>query len=101
MRMVTLNMDLSIQIRFAIGEAFRTGTHKAMILEYLNQHIIAQDEAKKEVALAMYYHSLKSKYIHNQEIGTNGVIMLVGPTGSGKTFIVQKACEYVNTLFLL
>jgi len=72
----------------------------AMILEYLNQHIIAQDEAKKEVALAMYYHSLKSKYIHNQEIGTNGVIMLVGPTGSGKTFIVQKACEYVNTLFL-
>jgi len=72
----------------------------SMILEYLNKHIISQDEAKKEIALAMYYHNLKSKYEDNDEIGTNGPIMIVGPTGSGKTFIVEKACEYIDTLFL-
>jgi ATP-dependent Clp protease ATP-binding subunit ClpX len=71
-----------------------------MILEYLNKHVISQDEAKKNIALAMYYHSLKSKYSTNEEIGTNGPVMIVGPTGSGKTFIVQKACEYIDTLFL-
>jgi ATP-dependent Clp protease ATP-binding subunit ClpX len=71
-----------------------------MILEYLNKYVISQDEAKREIALAMYYHSLKSTYKYNKKIGTNGSVMIVGPTGSGKTFIVQKACEYINTLFL-
>ncbi|MCD4668165.1 MAG: AAA family ATPase [Sulfurimonas sp.] len=71
-----------------------------MILDYLNRHIISQDEAKKEIALAMYYHSLKSKYITNKDIGTNGPVLIVGPTGSGKTFIVQKACEYIDTIFM-
>ena len=71
-----------------------------MILDYLDKHIISQDEAKKEIALAMYYHSLKSKYSKNRDIGTNGPVMIVGPTGSGKTFIIQKACEYIDTLFL-
>lgn len=71
-----------------------------MILEYLNKHIVAQDDAKKEIALAMYYHSLKSKFSNNKDIGINGPVMMVGPTGSGKTFIVQKACEYIDTVFV-
>ena len=70
------------------------------ILQHLNQYVIAQNEAKKDIALAMYYHSLKSKYSSNKEIGTNGPVMLVGPTGSGKTFIIQKACEYIDTTFV-
>lgn len=71
-----------------------------MILDHLNKHVISQDEAKKDISLAMYYHSLKSKYSTNREIGTNGPVMIVGPTGSGKTFIVQKACEYIDTVFI-
>jgi len=71
-----------------------------MILDYLNKHVISQDGAKKHIALAMYYHSLKFKYSTNKEIGTNGPVMIVGPTGSGKTFIVQKACEYIDTVFI-
>ncbi|MBU1658907.1 AAA family ATPase [bacterium] len=72
----------------------------SMILEHLSKHIISQDEAKKEIALAMYYHSLKSKFSTNEDIGTNGPIMMVGPTGSGKTFIVQKACEFIDTVYI-
>jgi ATP-dependent Clp protease ATP-binding subunit ClpX len=71
-----------------------------MILEHLNKHVISQDEAKKEIALAMYYHSLKSEYETNEDIGTNGPVMIVGPTGSGKTFMVQKASEFVDSVFL-
>jgi ATP-dependent Clp protease ATP-binding subunit ClpX len=71
-----------------------------MILKYLNEHVISQDKAKKDIALAMYYHSLKSQYSSNTKIGTNGPVMIVGSTGSGKTFIVQKACEYIDTVFI-
>ena len=69
-----------------------------MILHYLNQYVIAQDEAKRDIALTMYYHSLKSNYF--SEIENSAPIMLVGPTGSGKTFIVQKACQYIDTVFI-
>lgn len=71
-----------------------------MILEHLNKHVISQDEAKKEIALAIYYHRLKSEYDTNKDIGTNGPVMIVGPTGSGKTFMVQKASEFVDSVFL-
>ncbi|MFC2073800.1 AAA family ATPase [Campylobacterota bacterium] len=70
------------------------------ILNYLNQHIISQEKAKKDIALAMYYHSLKTKYHTKEELGVNGPMMIVGSTGSGKTFIVQKACEYMDTVFI-
>jgi len=71
-----------------------------MILNHLNKHVISQNDAKENIALSMYYHSLKSKYPTNKNITTNGPIMMIGPTGSGKTFIVQKACEYINTVFM-
>ena len=71
-----------------------------MILNHLNKHVISQDNAKKEIALSMYYHSLQSKYSSNKNITTSGPILMVGPTGSGKTFIVQKACECIDTIFM-
>lgn len=71
-----------------------------VILNHLNKHVISQNDAKKEVALFMYYHSLKSKYTSDKHITTNGPVMLIGPTGSGKTFIVQKACECIDTIFI-
>jgi ATP-dependent protease Clp ATPase subunit len=46
-----------------------------MILDYLNQHIISQDEAKKEIALAIYYHSLKLEHPLNDDMLTNAPIM--------------------------
>lgn len=83
-----------------INKNLKINTTPNMILEYLNKHIIAQDDAKKEIALAMYYHSLKSKFSSNKDIGINGPVMMVGPTGSGKTFIVQKACEIIDTVYI-
>ncbi|WP_457748229.1 AAA family ATPase [Sulfurimonas sp.] len=70
------------------------------ILQHLNKSIIAQDEAKREVATTMYYHALKTKYKDAKNIQSSGPIMLIGPTGSGKTFVVQQACELMDTLFV-
>ena len=72
----------------------------ASILEYLNKSIIAQDEAKKEIAVAMYYHSLKIRFNDIKELDSSGPIMLIGPTGSGKTFLVQQACTQIDTIYM-
>jgi len=68
-----------------------------VIYEYLNEHVISQEDAKKDIAMALYYHHLK---ITNKNIKSNDPVMLIGPTGSGKTFIVQKACEFMDVLFI-
>ena len=70
------------------------------ILEYLDRFIISQDDAKKEIAIAMYYHNLNKKYIDNNYLDKNGPVMIIGPTGSAKTFIVKKACEYIDIVFV-
>ena len=70
------------------------------ILQYLNKSIIAQDDAKKEVALTLYYHSLKGRYKDAKQNQSSAPLMLIGPTGTGKTFIVQQACEFLSVLFI-
>ena len=70
------------------------------ILQYLNKSIIAQDDAKKEVALTLYYHSLKDRYQDTKQIQSSAPLMLIGPTGTGKTFIVEQACEFLSVLFI-
>ncbi len=70
------------------------------ILQHLDKSIIAQSDAKKEIALTLYYHTLKSKYQNANQIQSSAPIMLIGPTGSGKTFIVQEACAYLGVLFI-
>lgn len=70
------------------------------ILEHLNKSVIAQDEAKKEIAIALYYHYKKIKYKNILQMLPSDPIMLIGPTGSGKTFIISQACEYLKILFI-
>ena len=78
----------------------KTTISPAKILKFLDRFIIAQDKAKKEIAVSMYYHNLRMTYTDETSIQNNGPIMLIGPTGSGKTYIVQKACEYIDTVFI-
>ena len=102
-KIVVRNTDVTEQTAYiekVVTKKPKVEKSPKMILEYLNKHIVSQDEAKKEIALAMYYHSLKSKYETNKDIGTNGPLMIVGPTGSGKTFMVQKASDFVDSIFL-
>ena len=70
------------------------------ILEHLNQYVISQEDAKKDISTTLYYHHLKSIFKNIYTAKTIGPIMLIGPTGSGKTFMVQKACEFIDMHFI-
>lgn len=77
----------------------------AEILSHLDDYIIGQSEAKKTLSVAVYNHY---KRINQLEINDNVVselgksnVCLVGPTGSGKTFLVQNLANILNIPFAI
>ncbi len=73
------------------------------IKEYLDQHIVGQDDAKKVLSVAVYNHYKRLK--HNQNGSKDDVeiqksnILLVGPTGSGKTLLAQTLAKMLDVPF--
>jgi len=65
----------------------------------LNQYVIGQDRAKKSLAVAVYNHY---KRINSASTGTDDVelhksnILLIGPTGSGKTYLAQTLAKILD-----
>ena len=76
----------------------------AEIKSYLDQHIIDQDAAKKILSVAVYNHykrinhNLESKNSDAVEIQKSN-ILLVGPTGCGKTYLAQTLARFLNVPF--
>ncbi|MBQ4481797.1 MAG: ATP-dependent Clp protease ATP-binding subunit ClpX [Lachnospiraceae bacterium] len=70
------------------------------INEFLNEYVIGQDEAKKVLSVAVYNH-----YKRIMAPADDGVelqksnIMLLGPTGSGKTLLAQTLARIINVPF--
>jgi len=71
------------------------------IYNYLNQHVIGQEEAKMamSVAVAQHYKKLNNPSEDLKLDKTN--VMIMGPTGSGKTLIAQTIAEYLNVPFAI
>ena len=73
------------------------------IKAYLDQHIVGQDDAKKVLSVAVYNHYKRLK--HNQTSANNDVeiqksnILLVGPTGCGKTLLAQTLAKMLDVPF--
>lgn len=72
------------------------------IVEELNKYIISQDEAKKYVAISLKNRD-RRKSIDNEELRkeiTPKNIILMGPTGVGKTEIARRIAKIANAPFL-
>ena len=71
------------------------------ITEHLNRHIVGQDTAKRAVAIALrnrYRRSLLSEDLKNEVIPKN--ILMIGPTGVGKTEIARRIAKLTNAPFI-
>ena len=72
------------------------------IKEFLDDYVIGQDDAKKVLAVAVYNHykRIMSQADLDVELQKSNILML-GPTGSGKTFLAQNLARLLNVPFAI
>ena len=99
-------------------EEFRSQDLRPMaIKEFLDQHVVGQDFAKKSLAVAVYNHYKRIQAndpegaaVTAPDLGededadvelTKGNVMMVGPTGSGKTYMAQCLAKMLDVPFTI
>ena len=72
------------------------------IKEFLDEYVIGQDDAKKVLAVAVYNHykRVMSNKSLDVELQKSNILML-GPTGSGKTYLAQTLAKLLNVPFAI
>ena len=70
--------------------------------EVLDEYVVGQDEAKKVLAVSVYNHykRILSGSKNDVELQKSNILML-GPTGSGKTFLAQNLARMLNVPFAI
>jgi ATP-dependent Clp protease ATP-binding subunit ClpX len=78
------------------------------ICTFLDDYVVGQDQAKKVLAVAVYNHYRRIQYQQNQGVGrrdevelAKSNILLLGPTGCGKTHLAQTLARLLNVPFAI
>ena len=72
------------------------------IKSYMDSYIIGQDEAKKALAVAVYNHYKRISFCDDSDVELQkSNILLIGPTGSGKTLIAQTLARILDVPFAI
>jgi ATP-dependent Clp protease ATP-binding subunit ClpX len=75
----------------------------AEIKSYLDDYVVGQEEAKKKLSVAVYNHykRIRTGDIQRDVELQKSNIMLIGPTGSGKTLLAQTLARQLNVPFAI
>jgi len=86
-------------------DKLRTNMTPPSIKKFLDDYVIGQERAKKSLSVAVYNHykridSIDSNYFDDVEIEKSN-ILLICPTGTGKTFLAQTLARLLNVPFAI
>ena len=72
------------------------------IFAHLSEYVVGQDDAKKALSVAVYNHykRIMSHAENDVEIQKSNILLL-GPTGSGKTYLAQSLAKLLNVPFAI
>ena len=73
------------------------------IKDFLDEYVVGQEEAKKVLSVAVYNHYkrvMAPRDLDDVELQKSNIIM-VGPTGSGKTYLAQTLAKIINVPFAI
>ncbi len=73
----------------------------AQVKAYLDQHVIGQDAAKITLSVAITNHYKRINNPHKELDIQKGNVLLLGPTGTGKTLLAKSVAKYLNVPFVV
>ena len=71
------------------------------IKEYLDVHVVGQDSAKTVLSVAIANHYKRITYPPKDLEIAKGNVLLIGPTGSGKTLLAKTVAKYLKVPFVV